>query len=740
MRNSTGFGGLSGSGSGSGGSRGAKKLKIKPLKLKPRLPADFVEKTWHKLQGAITGVFSQSKVAYSFEELYRAAEDLCLHKKAEFVYQNLRDECEKQVVKVLEKLVPLAMEPWSFLQEVEREWQTHCNQLLTIRSIFLYLDRTFVLQNAHLKSIFDMGLDLFRQQIEKCPTTERTLSSGLVQMIHQERKGEHVDRKVLKSLLKMLLSLGLYLKHFESEFLKETQQFYQQEGTEKMRDMPVLDYLVHCENRLREEEGRCTEYLDSFTFNPLMKIIEECLLKKHMHEILEKGFATFMDQLKLADLKRLYTLCDRVGNLDSLRDALSNYVKQRAGDYVTDEKNDPQMVQNLIRLKSNMDKVLEECFDNKDSFHGSLKEAFEHSINLRQNRPAELVAKYIDSKLRSGNKGGGDEELENTLDSVLVIFRYISGKDVFEAFYKKDLAKRLLLGKSSSIDAEKSTISKLKTECGSQFTNKLEGMFKDIDISRDIMTGLKNSAQVQSKLKHGIELSVNVLTTGYWPTYPPVKVNLPPELSEYQEIFKSYYLSKHSGRRLVWQNSLGQCVVKCKFKKASKELVVSLFQAVVLMLYNDEEKLTYTDIEKATGIEPKELKRTLQSLSLGKVRVLLKDPKTKEVNPNDTFTFHSSFTAPLYRLRINNIQMKETQEENQSTTERVFQDRQYQVDAAIVRIMKSRKTLSHTLLISELYGQLRFPIKPADLKKRIESLIDREYLERDAQSVYNYLA
>lgn len=36
------------------------------------------------------------------------------------------------------------------------------------------------------------------------------------------------------------------------------------------------------------------------------------------------------------------------------------------------------------------------------------------------------------------------------------------GKDVFEAFYKKDLAKRLLVGKSASVDAEKSMLSKLK--------------------------------------------------------------------------------------------------------------------------------------------------------------------------------------------------------------------------------------------------------------------------------------
>ena len=50
-----------------------------------------------------------------------------------------------------------------------------------------------------------------------------------------------------------------------------------------------------------------------------------------------------------------------------------------------------------------------------------------------------------------------------------------------------------------------------------------------------------------------------------------------------------------------------------------------------------------------------------------------------------------------------------------STTERVFQDRQYQVDAAIVRIMKTRKTLTHNLLISELFNQLKFPVKVSDI-------------------------
>lgn len=100
----------------------------------------------------------------------------------------------------------------------------------------------------------------------------------------------------------------------------------------------------------------------------------------------------------------------------------------------------------------------------------------------------ELVftAKHVDSKLRAGNKEATDEELEKMLDKIMIIFRFIygktwsnvcvspwmfrypnspaafTGKDVFEAFYKKDLAKRLLVGKSASVDAEKSMLSKLK--------------------------------------------------------------------------------------------------------------------------------------------------------------------------------------------------------------------------------------------------------------------------------------
>lgn len=68
--------------------------------------------------------------------------------------------------------------------------------------------------------------------------------------------------------------------------------------------------------------------------------------------------------------------------------------------------------------------------------------------------------------------------------------------------------------------------------------------------------------------------------------------------------------------------------------------------------------------------------------------------------------------------------------------------RAHAVDAAIVRIMKTRRSLAHKLLARELATQLRFAVSGPALKKRVESLIDREFLARDEAdpSVYNYLA
>jgi cullin 4 len=128
---------------------------------------------------------------------------------------------------------------------------------------------------------------------------------------------------------------------------------------------------------------------------------------------------------------------------------------------VVDPTQDSTMISSLLGLKSRLDRITAESFGAAENFVHASKESFKVCINKRQNKPAELCAKFIDRLLKT-NKGMNEQEVDKLLDQCLELFRLVQGKDVFEAFYGKDLAKRLLLSKSASVDAEKSMLSKLK--------------------------------------------------------------------------------------------------------------------------------------------------------------------------------------------------------------------------------------------------------------------------------------
>ena len=548
-----------------------------------------------------------------------------------------------------------------------------------------------------------------------------------------------VNRGLLKSLLRMYSAMEIYSDLFEVPFIERTTQFYASESQRYMEQSEVPGYLVHVEKRLAEENSRVQHYLDPSSRKELIKVVERQLLEKHLDTIVDKGFNSLMEEHRIEDLARCYSLFNRVQGLYTLKASFNAYIKKTGLEKVSDTEKDDVLVQELLDYKQRLDDCLQKSFENSDDFSNSLKEGFEHFINARQNKPAELVAKFIDGKMRSGSAGLTEDALENLLDRVMVIFRFIQGKDIFEAFYKKYLAKRLLLGKSGSEDTEKAMISKLKQECGSAFTIKLEGMFKDMDISDDVITAYKER-EIPADSKGGksdIDLNVKVLTNGFWPTYPSINVTLPAEMTVLQDEFTDFYTKRHNGRRLTWQNTLGQCMVKANFPTGKRELQVSLFQAVVLLNFNDKDELTLKELAASTQIEEEELQRTVQSLSTSKTRILRQ--KGKEGEDADTYTYNGKFTAKVKRVKVDSIMVKETETENKETHQKVFQDRQYQVDAAIVRILKARKSMTHTLLIADIYGQVKFPLKPVDIKKRIESLIDREYIERDSANSQNYI-
>lgn len=308
-------------------------------------------------------------------------------------------------------------------------------------------------------------------------------------------------------------------------------------------------------------------------------------------------------------------------------------------------------------------------------------------------------------------------------------------------------------------------------------------MFKDIEMAREEISSYR--AMLEERETHpAFELSVNVLSSSAWPSYPDVAVNVPENILKATASFEQHYKMKHSGRKLEWKHALAHCQLKASFPKGNKEIVVSSFQAIVMLSFNSNESMSYADLQAVSGLgkpchsalrvsrksanydssDEVELKRTLQSLACAKYRVLAKNPKGKDVNITDTFSINSSFWHPKYRIKINQIQAKETKQENQQTHQRVAADRNYETQAAIVRIMKSRKTITHAELVSEVIKATmsRGVLDPSEIKKNIEKyisirlvhfyltnlliitprLIEKDYMERDesGDNKYSYVA
>ncbi|KAL2257966.1 hypothetical protein VTK26DRAFT_8899 [Humicola hyalothermophila] len=674
------------------------------------------------------------------------------------------------------------------LKGVVERWRRWNEVLFVVRGVYSYLDRSYLGALLHgdggtggesgkggggaRQGINEMGIALFRTAVfgsSKEATVSkqgaRVLQAVCGGVAYLRRGDPRADGALVKEAITVLRLCGVYGKYFESMFLVESHRYFEHFAAEMSATYGLKDYIGVVEKLLDNEAARCDTFnFESTTKRQLLDDAHHTLIHRYSAKLLDSGsVARLLDAGDVESMRALYELLKLSGLQKRLKGPFEQYIRETGAGIVSDTTRQDEMVVRLLELRRMLDLMIRDALSKDEVFTYALRESFSHFVNERKNlsssgtsKVGEMIAKHLDMLLRGGLKtlpksllsdnkdkadaemsglastGDEDAELDRQLDHCLELFRFIDGKDVFEAFYKKDLARRILLGRSASQDAERSMLSKLKNECGFSFTHNLEQMFKDQELAKDEMTAYKEWLAGSGRGNGGIDLNVNILSAAAWPTFPDVKVLLPKEVLKQISTFDSYYKRKHTGRRLTWKHNMAHCVIKAQFNRGPKELLVSAPQAAVLMLFNDVEEddataatagvLSYEQISEGTGLKGGELDRTLQSLACGRARVLTKHPKGRDVNPTDTFTVNKAFTDPKYRVKINQIQLRETKEENRETHARVAADRQFETQAAIVRIMKSRKSMTHAQLVAEVINQTksRGAVDAADIKANIE--------------------
>lgn len=622
------------------------------------------------------------------------------------------------------------------------------------------MDRSYLLQSSK-NSLETTGVQLFRDMVFKSPNLATQVTDGACELISADRMEQDLDRTTLRQAINMFHELATYTSNFEPRMLALSQSYITDWSERTSAESKLPDYVKSSVHFMKKEVDRCDLFgLDQTTRRDLLTLLEEHLVvRKQDYLTSEADVAALLDENAVGELDQLYTLLQRRRLGSKLRPAFGKWVENTGTNIIFDEKAQEEMVGRLLLLKRRLDNIWRVSFHRNDELGHELRESFEKFINKTKkadstwgtdnSKPGEMIAKYVDQLLRGGARAipaalttanredaakdedenedyavDEDTEINVQLDQVLDLFRFVHGKAVFEAFYKKDLARRLLMGRSASADAERSMLARLKTECGAGFTQNLEQMFKDVELAREEMASYKARLEERQE-KSKLDLSVNILSAAAWPTYADVPVIIPADIKNAIDGFERHYKQKHSGRKLDWKHSLAHCQLRATFPKGAKEIVVSSFQAIILLLFNGvgkEEDLTYEHIKTESGLPEKEVKRTLQSLACAKLRPLTKHPRGRDINDTDTFTVNLAFGHEKYRVKINQVQLKETKEENKETHERVAADRNFECQAAIVRIMKSRKTIGHSELVAEVIKATRSrgAMQVADIKKNID--------------------
>jgi len=313
------------------------------------------------------------------------------------------------------------------------------------------------------------------------------------------------------------------------------------------------------------------------------------------------------------------------------------------------------------------------------------------------------LAKYCDSLLKKSPKAASESEIEDKLKRSIIVFKYVDDKDVFQKFYSRMLAKRLIHQQSQSMELEEMMIERLKQACGYEFTNKLHRMFTDMSVSADLnVKFIASLREADGDNQLGTGFGVKVLQAGAWPLgLPPSPgpFHVPQQLEKSIQAFEAFYHMHFSGRKLTWLHHLSQGELKFNYLPKSYLVTVQTYQMALLLLFEYCDTVSCRDAAASLRLSHEQLVKHAASLVDCKI---LDKSSASELEEDTILTLNLNYTNKRTKFRVTGVLQRDAPQDAEATHRSVDEDRKMFLQAAIVRIMKSRKLLRHNQLIQEV--------------------------------------
>ena len=593
--------------------------------------------------------------------------------------------------------------------------------------ILRYLERYYIKNNG-IKSIKEKSKDIFENTIYL--KYESRIIDLTIENLNNYRNNK-VDEDTMKPLFTIISlfndlnenniiyknikeSSKIYFQNYKSDLIEKYcyQQYYEEIELAYLREEKLFKNIFS-----DELYNNYNKYLNEIIIeNQIEKYnkedyISNCILKKNNEEMIT--LFTLLNKVNKEKeiLLPVILKCfkEEIQNLELTNHSIENYITE------------------LIDLNENYDYLFENI-KNKNT-------KFSNIICTFVNEYKKILSTHLTTDVKIKNKKYGIIKLLVThinyyltkkqsllerefLDKYLKIVLVSQEKDYYLELYSKYLAKRLLFNKYD-LDKEKEIINDFKKTMGFSATIKVENMIKDIMLHND------NSDRYK------------VLTLSHWPIYKNTKCALPNELREKLKEYTQKYNETFSQRKVEWNNDISTVTIYLNLNR-KYQITMSVIEYCIIKLFSKKDKYQIREMVEELDMDESHTFMYIDNL----IQYKILNSEDEKIDLSSIISFNKDFSYKKICFSLPKPSVDKSQEEMKNKQE-VNENRMEIIKAAIVRIMKSKKTLDHNNLIIEVNKNINlFTPQVKDIKKSVENLIEREYLERcdDQANKYNYLA
>lgn len=653
---------------------------------------------------------------------------------------------------------------------------------VSVNNIVGYKDQNHVF--IPLKSSHQIAVECF-YEFSLLPLYDKVRDS-LLDIMVRERKGESGHTFVIKNIFEIYKTLS----YFKVEILEEIYCFilsklkeYYKVVCDQYLSSKVSDYLQKVSQCLQfEDESLYYQELPELKFK-VKNLILDIFVKDKMNYLLDQ-FEIMINEDNVNDMSNFYIIFSLInGALIKPSNQFKDFLITKGNEIVAEGSNALKtkkdiklcgpFIEKLIEFSEKYYNLIETTFNKSSFFIQAYDHAFKRILNndIGFLSMPEVLDIYIDMVMKGVIKVTGDDIIDKLFDNILKIFSYFDDRDFFYKAYQKSLSRRLISG-SYNDNLETTLIHKLKMNVADTLITSIEAMYNDINISTENMSIFKERI---SEDPLNFDVNVLVLNSSHWPVKKQKELEILGQFHDAINKYTSFFLEKNEKKELVWITDgstviLNHYLIDDKGREKKVECHVSMLQASILLLFNDEMEHSFLDIHQILEIPKAKLKSVIVPLINNPTLPLLKivnrntkdgksdivnngdndnneskessskDPRLRKKRPaevtiedSDVFALAGKKQSKLNRIKYRPSSSQSISDESKMLKDKVLEERKIFMDLALVRVMKTRKKLHFHDLIKEASQNLMKFFTPDVklIKRRIEELIEKEYMRRD---------